>query len=139
MKKFVYCVIVVTALMLPGFVQAQKDTKDGNFITTMEETVVTAGRVEEKKKEITSNITVIDEEEIKNSSANDLGDLLIQKGIGHSHKYPGGLTPVGIRGFRSETHGIDLKGNVIILLDGHRIATGESFCILFEPLHTNPL
>ncbi len=130
MKKFVYCVIVVTALMLPGFVQAQKDTKDGNFITTMEETVVTAGRVEEKKKEITSNITVIDEEEIKNSSANDLGDLLIQKGIGHSHKYPGGLTPVGIRGFRSETHGIDLKGNVIILLDGHRIATGNASKIM---------
>ncbi len=45
----------------------------------MEQTVVTAGRVEEKKREITSNITVIDEEEIKKSSATDLGDLLIQK------------------------------------------------------------
>ena len=130
MKKLVCCVFVVTALMLPGVIQAQEETKDESSISTLEETVVTAGRVEEKKKEITSNITVIDEEEIKSSSATDLGDLLIQKGIGHSHKYPGGLTPVGIRGFRSETHGIDLEGYVIILLDGHRIATGNASKIM---------
>jgi len=130
MKNLVCCVIVVTALMLPGAVQAQEDVKDENSISLLEETVVTAGRVEEKKKEITSNITVIDEEEIKNSSATDLGDLLIQKGLGHSHKYPGGLTPIGIRGFRSETHGIDLKGYVIILLDGHRVSTGNASKIM---------
>ncbi len=130
MKKLVCCVIVVTALMLPSVVQAQENTKDEGSISMLEETVVTAGRVEEKKKEITSNVTVIDEEEIKNSSATDLGDLLIQKGIGHSHKYPGGLTPIGIRGFRSETHGIDLEGYVIILLDGHRVATGNASKIM---------
>ena len=131
MKKFLCCVIIVKALMLPGVVQAQEDVKkDENSISMLEETVVTAGRVEEKKKEITSNVTVINEEEIRNSSATDLGDLLIQKGIGHSHKYPGGLTPVGIRGFRSETHGIDLEGYVIILLDGHRIATGNASKIM---------
>ena len=129
MKKFICCVFAI-ALMLPGVVQAQKNTKDDSSITMMEETVVTAGRVEEKKKEITSNITVIDEEEIKNSSAANLGDLLIQKGIGHSHKYPGGLTPVGIRGLRSETLGVDLEGYVIILLDGHRIATGNASKIM---------
>jgi len=130
MKKLVCYVIVVTALMLPGAVQAQEDVKGENSISMLEETVVTAGRVEEKKKEITSNVTVIDEEEIKNSSATDLGNLLIQKGIGHSHKYPGGLTPIGIRGFRSETHGIDLKGYVIILLDGHRVSTGNASKIM---------
>ena len=130
MKKFICSVIVAATLMLPGVVLAQKDTKDESSITMLEETVVTAGRVEEKKKEITSNITVIDEEEIKNSSATDLGDLLIQKGIGHSHKYPGGLTPIGIRGLRSETLGVDLEGYVIILLDGHRIATGNAAKIM---------
>jgi len=129
MKKFICCVFAI-ALMLPGVVQAQEDSKDENSISILEETVVTAGRVEEKKKEITSNVTVIDEEEIKHSSATDLGDLLIQKGIGHSHKYPGGLTPIGIRGFRSETHGIDLEGYVIILLDGHRVASGNASKIM---------
>jgi len=130
MKRLACYVIAITALMLPGIVQAQKDTTGGRPITTMEQTVVTAGRVEEKKKEITSNITVIDEEEIQKSSATDLGDLLIQKGVGPSHKYPGGLTPIGIRGFRSEAHGIDLEGYVIILLDGHRISTGNAAKIM---------
>ncbi|MDY6793002.1 MAG: TonB-dependent receptor [Thermodesulfobacteriota bacterium] len=126
MKKFICCMFVVTALILPGSVQAQGDSTDKSSVTMMEETVVTAGRVKEKKKEITSNITVIGQEEIKNSSATNLGDLLIQKGIGHSHKYPGGLTSIGIRAFRSSSTGIDLEGYVIILLDGHRIATGNA-------------
>jgi len=130
MKKFVFYIIVSAFFIAPGLLNAQKDSKSENSISMLEETVVTAGRVEEKKKEITSNVTVINEEEIRNSSATDLGDLLIQKGIGHSHKFPGGLTPVGIRGFRSETHGIDLKGYVIILLDGHRIATGNASKIM---------
>jgi len=130
MKKFVFYIIISAFFIAPGLLNAQEDSKDENSISMLEETVVTAGRVEEKKKEITSNITVIDEEEIRGSSATDLGDLLIQKGIGHSHKYPDGLTPIGIRGFRSETHGIDLKGYVIILLDGHRIATGNASKIM---------
>jgi vitamin B12 transporter len=126
MKKFVFYIIISAFFIMPGFLNAQEDSKDDNSISMLEETVVTAGRVEEKKKEITSNVTVIDEEEIKMSSATDLGNLLVEKGIGHSHKYPGGLTPIGIRGFRSETHGIDLEGYVIILLDGHRVATGNA-------------
>jgi len=91
----------------------------------LEEVVVTAGRVEEKKKEITSNVTIIDEEEIKSSSARDLGDLLAEKGIGHIQKYPGALSAVGIRGFRTETHGNDLMGHVLILLNGRRAGTGN--------------
>ena len=34
--------------------------QEGSDTLTMEEVVVTAGRVKEKKKEITSNITIID-------------------------------------------------------------------------------
>ncbi|MDL1964047.1 MAG: TonB-dependent receptor [Deltaproteobacteria bacterium] len=129
MKKLLSCVTVLLAFMffalpVPIFAQEEKNA------ITMEEVVVTAGRVKEKKKEITSNITIIDEEEIKMSSATDLGDLFIEKGIGDTRKYPGGLTSIGIRAFRSETHGIDLKGYVIILLDGHRIATGNASKIM---------
>lgn len=119
---FFACLFIASSISV--YAQEESDT------VTMEEVVVTAGRVKEKKKEITSNVTIIDEEEIKNSSARNLGDLLIEKGIGHTHKYPGGLTPIGIRGFRSETHGIDLKGYVIILLDGHRVATGNAAKIM---------
>ncbi len=87
---------------------------------------MTAGRVKEKKREVTSNITIIDEEEIKASSARDLGDLLAEKGIGHIKKYPGALTSIGIRGFSTETHG----NRVMILLNGRRAGTGNAAKIM---------
>ncbi|MBW2648890.1 MAG: TonB-dependent receptor, partial [Deltaproteobacteria bacterium] len=104
--------------------------QEGSDSVTMEEVVVTAGRVKEKKKEITTNATIIDEEEIKNSSATDLGDLLAEKGIGHIHKYPGISTSVGIRGFRTDATGVDLAGKVLILLNGRRAGTGNAAKIM---------
>ncbi|MCD4755088.1 MAG: TonB-dependent receptor, partial [Deltaproteobacteria bacterium] len=99
-------------------------------VLELEELVVTAERVEEKKGEITSNLTAIDEEEIKRSSARDLGDLLAEKNIGHIQKYPGALTSIGIRGFRTESHGNDLEGYVLILLNGRRAGTGNAAKIM---------
>ena len=122
MKNRIVAFVVFAVLAVPGVGRAEEEEKP---VATMEEVVVSAGRVEEKKKEITSNVMVIDEDEIKNSSARDLGDLLAEKGIGHIHKYPGSLTSIGIRGFRTETHGNDLKGHVLILLNGRRAGTGN--------------
>ncbi|MBW2105126.1 MAG: TonB-dependent receptor, partial [Deltaproteobacteria bacterium] len=122
MKKWFVVSMLLAVLAMPEFSQAKEKEK---AVTTLEEVVVTAGRVEEKKKEITSNVTIIDEEEIKSSSARDLGDLLAEKGIGHIQKYPGALSAVGIRGFRTETHGNDLMGHVLILLNGRRAGTGN--------------
>jgi vitamin B12 transporter len=91
----------------------------------LEEVVVTASRVEEKKKEVSANVTTITETEIQNSPSRNLGDLLAEKGIGHVQKYPGALTTIGIRGFRTETHGNDLMGKVLLLVDGRRAGTGN--------------
>ncbi len=134
MKRFIGLMVFVLCLCIVPVLCAQdassvgwlssKEDKSGAVV--LEEVVVTASRVEEKKKEITSNVTIIDEEDIKMSSANNLGDLLIEKGIGHTERLPGCSISIGIRGFRSNTLGIDLKGHVIILLDGHRIATGNA-------------
>ena len=96
----------------------------------MEEVVVTAGRVKEKKKEVTSNVTIINEEEIKISTATDLGDLLAEKGVGHIHKYPGASTSIGIRAFRTDTTGVDLAGKVLVLIDGRRSGTGNASKIM---------
>ena len=125
MKKLLSCVTVLLvfmffALPVPIFAQERSNT------VTMEEVVVTAGRVEEKKREITINVTIINAEEIKNSSAKDLGELLTEKAIGHSHRYPGALNSVGIRGFRTEAHGNDLEGRVLILVNGRRSGTGNT-------------
>ncbi len=93
-------------------------------IHKMEEVVVTAGRVEEKKEDVTTNITVITEEEIKQSSAQDLGDLLAEQGF-RIQNYANSLVSVTIRGFQTQPQGNDLDSHVLILIDGRRAGTGN--------------
>ncbi len=129
MKKAVRCFVVMCLgvfVVLPAVVCA----REARHTVTMDEVVITAGRVEEKKKEITTNLTIIDEEEITSSSAANLGDLLAEKGIGHIHKYPGVSTSIGIRGFRTDTTGVDLAGKVLLLLNGRRAGTGNAAKIM---------
>jgi len=96
----------------------------------LDEVVVTAGRLEEKKKHVTANITIITAEDIKQSPSRNLGDLFAEKGIGHVQKYPGSQTSIGIRGFRTDSHGNDLKGHVLVLINGRRAGTGNLAKIL---------
>jgi len=124
MVKTMSAVLIAVVLMLTVSVSAQ-ETSTPEATSTLDEMVVTAGRIAEPKKFITTNITVIDEQEIQQSAASDVGDLLAQKGIGAIRKYPGGLTTIGIRGFRTDSHGNDLKGHVLILLNGRRAGTGN--------------
>ncbi len=86
---------------------------------------ITASRVPEKKSEVSANLTVIDREEIEHSGVGSVADLIAEKGIGHIQKYPGALTSIGIRGFRTDTTGNDLQGHVLVLLDGRRAGTGN--------------
>ncbi|MBW2010563.1 MAG: TonB-dependent receptor [Deltaproteobacteria bacterium] len=125
MKKWFFLCLGVAVLVLPGFCQAKEDKNSQEPVVAMEEMVVTAGRIQEKKKEITTHVTIIDKEQIKMSSAQDLGDLLGEKAGLYIRKYPGTLTTVGIRGFRTETHGNDLMGYVLILINGRRAGTGN--------------
>ena len=97
---------------------------------TMEEVVVTAGRIAEDKKTVSAHVSLIDREEIEQSSAATVADLLAERGIGHIQKYPGAMTAIGLRGFRSDTHGNDLQGHVLILLDGRRAGTGNAAKLL---------
>lgn len=102
----------------------------GESVTTMDEVVVTAGRIDEPVREVSSKVTVIDREELKVSAARDLGDLLAEKGLGFIKKYPGGQTAVGIRGFKTDSLGNDLRGHVLILLNGRRAGTGNAAKLL---------
>jgi len=98
--------------------------------TMLDKVVVTTSRFAETKKEVSANVTLIDREELDQSVSRNVGDLIAEKGIGHIQKYPGNLTSVSIRGFRSDTHGNDLRGHVLILLDGRRAGTGNVAKIL---------
>jgi vitamin B12 transporter len=122
MKKISMIITLSLLLFLDLNSLAKEEEKE---IAALEEVVVTAGRAQEKKRDIVANVTVIDEEEIKTSSANDLGDLLAEKGVGHIQKYPGVSTSLGVRGFRTDTTGVDLASRVLILIDGRRSGTGN--------------
>ncbi|MFO7877030.1 MAG: TonB-dependent receptor [Desulfovermiculus sp.] len=127
-KWCVFFCAVVFFLLAAVPVGAAED----NETLSMEEMVVTAGRLPEAKREVTSNITVVDEEEIKQSPARDLGELLAEKNIGAVREQPGSLTTIGLRGFRTESHGNDLQGKVLILLNGRRAGTGNTAQIATE-------
>jgi vitamin B12 transporter len=105
MKKSSYASLASLALLaaIPG----QQPARAAE-VTTLGEVVVTAGRIEETKKEVTANVTVLSREEIEQAAARTVGDLFAELGLSHIQKYPGSLTSIAIRGFRTETHGNDL-------------------------------
>jgi vitamin B12 transporter len=114
-----------TALVLGVAALGIIDSSLAAEVSMMDEVVVTAGRVQETRKDVTSNITVVSREVIKQSTARNVGELLAELGLSHVQKYPGSLTSVAIRGFRTETHGNDLQSHVLVLLDGRRAGTGN--------------
>ncbi len=127
MKKSCLAVILLGITASPALA---RDGSNGENVRTMDEIVVTAGRSPEPASEVSTAMTVIGREEIKASPARDLGDLLAEKSVGHIQKYPGALTSVGIRGFRTDTHGNDLRAHVLVLLNGRRAGTGNLAKIL---------
>lgn len=124
-------VLAILSLSMTPHIFAKEDGAAQTFTADMEEVVVTAGRVPEPKKVIPADVTVIDEAAIRQSTAVDLGALLAQNGL-DVRQYPGALTTIGIRGFRTDSHGNDLKGQVLILLNGRRAGTGNAAKIMTQ-------
>jgi vitamin B12 transporter len=121
MKRVFVAYALLFVLSMPCLSGAADENKK---TVRMGEVVVTAGRVEEKKEDVTTNITVLTEEEIEKSSVVDLVDLLEEQGF-TIREYPNSLASVNIRGFTTDTHGNDLSSSVLILIDGRRSGTGN--------------
>ncbi|MCE5243543.1 MAG: TonB-dependent receptor [Desulfobacteraceae bacterium] len=98
----------------------------------LEEVVVTATRLSSPVKELPVPVQVISRKEIEEYHSNDLATLLAEKLPEHFQKYPGALSSVSIRGFRTDTTGTDIKGHVLLLIDGHRSGTGNAAVIPLE-------
>jgi iron complex outermembrane receptor protein len=103
--------IISLLLVLASLAQAEEKIH-------VEEVVVTATRYEEKVSEVPSNVSVISEEEINNSTAQNIPDLLrtevgvhVNDIIGNRRAYT-----VDLRGF-GETAGL----NTLVLVDGRRV------------------
>jgi len=122
-----YCLAALAAVVAVPVISGWSGAAEVNML---DEVVVSAGRIEQPKKDITANVTIIDRKELDQAVSRNVGDLFAEKGIGHIQKYPGSLTAIGIRGFRTETHGNDLQGHVLVLLDGRRAGTGNLAKIL---------
>ena len=89
----------------------------------LDEMVITATRVEESKLDIPATVQVISQEDIKNSSAKDAGDLMVEAGIGHVHKYNGALTgTTEIRGLSTDLF-TESSSRVLLLVNGNQAGT----------------
>lgn len=91
--------------------------------STMETMVVTASRTQEAKREVSSNVTVISEEDIKASTASTVADVLVQQGF--FVVTTGDTSNVQIRGFGSLSMTTEYENSVLILLNGHRTGTSN--------------
>ncbi len=124
MKKLIFLSIIICSIVITQVSIAEE-------ITIMDEVVVTAGRIEELKEDITTNISIYTQEDIQQSSVQDLSDLLAKEGF-MIREYPNSTIAVEIRGFRTETHGNDLASHVLILINGRRAGTGNLAKIMMD-------
>lgn len=76
MKKWIVCLAVSIALLIPGLGQAEDAQKDKKIISTMEEVVVTATKTEEQRKDIPNSVIIKDAIDIEEFPATTLGELL---------------------------------------------------------------
>lgn len=120
MDHFLFALALVPLMVMPALAKEKKQTLEADKM------VVTASRTGERAIDVPIETQVITREKIEMSGATDVGDLIGKYVTGHYHKYNGLLSPIGLRGFRTDAHGADLAGYVLILIDGHRIGTGNA-------------
>lgn len=94
----------------------------GETLTTLDEVVVTASRTEESLREISSNVTVISEEDIAASTALTLADLVAEHGLLIIET---GESSVQIRGYGTLTMNREQENTVLTLVNGRRIGNSN--------------
>lgn len=118
MRKWIGASAAVVAMLLPAGLWAEEAQKDSRSGVLMEEVVVTGTRSEEKVERIPANITVIDQEDIKNSNARSIPDILRSEQGVVVRDWSGNRkqVTVDLRGF-----GESSASNVLVLVDGRRV------------------
>jgi vitamin B12 transporter len=91
----------------------------------LDDVVVTASRVAEPVNEVALKTVIIDQEDIHLSAATTIDQLLMEQNIGHMHTYPGALSQVTIRGFRSNGESAGFSNSILFLIDGRRAGTSN--------------
>ena len=119
MKKWLMVFCLCIYLGFPGIVQATDKINNGPAVKTMEEVVVTATRNEETKRRVPSNVTVITAQEISESGATNITDLLKTRANIHIRELNGNASQVmvDLRGMGGDNP----YGKTLVLLDGRRM------------------
>ena len=118
MRRWVYLLPALVVAFLPEMNFAEETKKNPRAEVLMEPVVVTATRYEEAISGVPTNVSVIEEKEISNSTAKDIPSLL---------RMHGGLQVTDVTG-NGRSYRVDLRGfgetaqsNTLVLVDGRRI------------------
>ncbi|MDR2437309.1 MAG: TonB-dependent receptor [Endomicrobium sp.] len=107
--------------------QDSSDTaQDSSDSGTLGEVVVTASKHEESKREVPTNITVINGSDIQNSTATTMSQVMQQHGFQTYNPGGGSTQTLYIRGFGGSSMGFSETNYVVmILLNGHRTSNAN--------------
>ena len=118
-RKYPLAALCLSAFSLspqPSFAQSPSESQNA---TILDEVVVTASRIQEIKREVSSNVTIITSEDIKASTATSVANLLVQNGF-HVAK-SGDTSNIQVRGMGGLSMPMEHENQVLILLNGRRI------------------
>ena len=119
-KRSWICIGMFFVMMFPGILLAQPGAGEGSAEAPpkMGDVVVTATRLEESVNSVPANVTVVTEDDIANSTARDVADLMRTVPGVHVSDITGGRRTyrVDLRGF-----GETAELNTLLLVDGRRI------------------
>ncbi|MFC1843591.1 TonB-dependent receptor [Thermodesulfobacteriota bacterium] len=116
MKKKIFYSTVAALMIFPAMLMAEEPEEQK--IKTLDEVVVTATRASKDIKRIPANVTVISAEEIADSSASNIIEILESQANIHIRTFSGNPSQaqIDLRGF-----GENGFGRTLILLDGRKL------------------
>lgn len=116
MKKRIFYSTLAAILILPALGLAEGE--EGDRIKTLDEVVVTATRTAQEIKTVPANVTIITADQIVESGASSIVDLLEKQANIHFRTFSGNASQaqIDLRGF-----GENGFGRTLIMLDGRRL------------------
>ncbi|WP_187170467.1 TonB-dependent receptor plug domain-containing protein [Salidesulfovibrio onnuriiensis] len=114
--------VLFLTLFLPAAALCAGNDPDG---VELPEYVVTATATPAPTRDVPVKVQVITSEDMERSGATDISDVLARYVPGHFHKYGEDYSTMGLRGFRTNAFGSDMKSRTLVLIDGMRAGTGR--------------
>jgi vitamin B12 transporter len=134
-KRLVSAVALSTALAWCPFSYAQDQQQQqpgprpmdepGQKQYFLPEGFITATGRPEPISRLVGTVQVIHQDRISKSTARSVTELLNENAVGFMSEWTPGQTSINIRGASTEGQGRDFKGQVLVLINGHRAGTSN--------------